>query len=103
MSYIWNIQDLEVYSNHNGEVDVIYSANYSLTYTDETGNAETIFKQINFDISTLDNFVAYDSLSSANVIEWIRNSLGTDGVAALETEVNTALTNMLNTSTKTLR
>tara|TARA_R100001510_G_C7653208_1_gene211276 strand:+ start:235 stop:546 length:312 start_codon:yes stop_codon:yes gene_type:complete len=103
MSYIWNIQDLQVYSNHNDKQDVIYCANYSLTYTDNTGNAETIFKQINFDISTLDNFVAYDSLSAANVIEWIRNSLGTDGVSALETEVNTALSNMLNTSTKTLR
>jgi len=44
MSYIWNTQEIEVYNNYEEQVDVVYKVNYSITKTDNNGNAETLFK-----------------------------------------------------------
>ena len=102
MSYIWNTQEIEVYNNYEEQVDVVYKVNYSITKTDNNGNAETLFKVANINTSSLDNFIAYEDLTSEIVIDWIKADLETDGVTALENEVETALSTMLNTSTRTL-
>ena len=38
------------------------------------------------------DFVAYDSLSNSLCIGWVKTALGTDGVAAVEASIDTALT-----------
>lgn len=102
MAYIYNTQEVEVYNSYEGQNDVIYKVNYSITKTDNNGNAETIFKVANIDISSLDNFIAYADLTSEIVINWIKEDLGIDGVTALETEVDNALSTMLNISIRIL-
>ena len=102
MSYIYNTQEIEVYNSYEGQNDVVYKVNYSITKTDSNGNAETVFKVADINVSNLDNFIAYDDLTSEIVIGWIKADLGADGVTALETEVDNALSTMLNTSVKTL-
>ena len=38
------------------------------------------------------DFKAYDSLDAATCISWVKTALGTDGVAAVEAAIDTALT-----------
>ena len=38
------------------------------------------------------DFKAYDSLDAATCIGWVKTALGTDGVAAVEAAIDTALT-----------
>jgi hypothetical protein len=102
MGYIWNTQEVEVYNVYGDHNDVIFKANYSITKTDDDGNAETLFRQATFDLSDLSGFVAFDDLTSETVLNWIKSDLGSDGVSALETESDQALSNMLNISTKQL-
>jgi len=102
MAYIYNTQEIKVYNNYEGETDVIYKVNYSITKTDNNGNAETLYKTADINISNLDNFIPYEDLTPEIVIGWIKEDLGTDGVIALENEVDAALINMLNTSIRIL-
>jgi len=102
MSYIYNTQEIEVYNTYGGQTDVIYKVNYSITKKDSDGNAETIFKVANIDVSNLDNFIAYVDLTPEIVIGWVKADLGADGVTALETEVDNALSTMLNTTIRVL-
>ena len=81
---------------------MVYKVNYSITKKDSSGNAETLFKVANIDVSNLDRFIAYTDLTSEIVISWVKADLGTDGVTALETEVDDALSTMLNTSIRVL-
>ena len=99
---IWNIENLNVYLNYNNLTDVVYKVNYSVSKTDNNGNAETIFKTSNIDISNLDSFIDFEDLTNEIVLGWIKADLGESGIAALEDELNNALDLMLNTSIKTL-
>lgn len=99
---IWNIENLNVYLNYNNLTDVVYKVNYSVSKTDNNGNAETIFKTSDIDISNLDSFIDFEDLTNEIVLGWIKADLGESGITALEDELNNALNLMLNTSIKTL-
>jgi len=98
----WSIENLNVYLNYNNLKDVVYKVNYSVNKTDNNGNAETLFKTSNIDISNLESFIDFESLTNEIVLEWVKADLGESGIVSLENELDDALTLMLNTSIKTI-
>ena len=46
------------------------------------------------------SFVAYNSLVESNVIEWLKSHLGSTQVTAIENEVNTEVTSLINSNTE---
>ena len=102
MATTWNLKNVKVYNTLEGNSDVIYLVNYNVTATDDNGNVYVLPKEATIDTSSITDFIPFADLTEADVLGWVETDLGTDGVAAVDQEAEDALSNMLNTSVKTL-
>ena len=97
----WNLNNVKVYNTLDGNSDVIYLVNYNVTAT-ANGGSYALFKEATIDTSSITDFVPFEDLTEEIVLGWVTTDLGTDGVAAIDQEAEDALSEFLNTSTKTL-
>jgi len=101
MATTWNLKNVQVYNTLDGNNDVIYLVNYNVTATGN-GGVYILSKEATIDTSSITDFVPFEDLTEEIVLGWVETDLGTDGVAAIDQEAEDALSDMLNTSTKTL-
>jgi hypothetical protein len=101
MATTWNLKNVQVYNTLDGNSDVIYLVNYNVIATGN-GGVYVLPKEATIDTSSITDFVPFEDLTKEIVLGWVETDLGTDGVAAIDQEAEDALSNMLNTSTKTL-
>lgn len=102
MATTWKISNVKVYNTLDGNSDVIYLVNYNVTATDGNGNVYVLPEEAMVDTSSITDFVPFEDLTEEVVLGWVTTDLGTDGVAAIDQAAENALSNMLNTSIKTL-
>ena len=62
--------------SHNGHTDVIYHAKYEIAGT-KGGRTFTSSEGLDLDISSITNFVAYDSVTQATVVSWVESQHAT--------------------------
>lgn len=98
----WNINNVKVYNTLDGNSDVIYLVNYIVVATDGNGGAYVLSKEATIDTSSITDFVPFVDLTKDIVMAWVTTDLGTEGVAAIDQEAEDALSDLINTSTKTL-
>ena len=101
MATTWNLKNVKVYNTLDGNNDVIYLVNYNVIATGN-GGTYALTKEATIDTSSITDFVPFADLTEAIVMGWVATDLGIDGVAAIDQEAEDALSDMLNTSTKTL-
>lgn len=101
MATTWNLKNVKVYNTLDGNSDVIYLVNYNVTATGN-GGTYALPKEATIDTSSITDFVPFADLTEAIVMGWVTSDLGVDGVAAIDQEAEDALSDMLNTSIKTL-
>ena len=102
MATTWNLKNVKVYNTLEGNSDVIYLVNYNVTATDDNGSVYVLPKEATIDTSSITDFIPFADLTEADVLGWVETDLGADGVAAVDQEAEDALSDMLNTSVKTL-
>ena len=102
MTTTWKISNVKVYNTLDGNSDVIYLVNYNVTATDGNGNVYVLPEEAMVDTSSITDFVPFEDLTEEIVLGWVTTDLGTDAVAAIDQAAENALSNMLNTSIKTL-
>lgn len=91
-TYTWKIQELER-NVADGGVTV---AHYTVFCTDGT---ETIsaYSTVSFAPNAdADDFVAYDDLTEAQVIGWVKDALGAETVANIQTQLDAKLDEKVN-------
>jgi hypothetical protein len=67
--------------------EVVGSGDSAVTHTGTVSGMESYTPD-----SSADGYVAYDSLTEANVVAWIKATLGSDEVTRVETKVATQIT-----------
>ena len=102
MATTWKIRNVMVYNTLDGNSDVIYLVNYNVTATDDNGNVYVLPEEAMIDTSSITDFVPFEDLTEEVVLGWVTTNLGAGAVAAIDQAAENALSNMLNTSTKTL-
>lgn len=107
INYTWDVSNVDTYPSHtdsqdpaNTESDVVYNVHWRLKGTDDTnvdftdseGNAvyhsADIYGSIGLDVSDLSSFIAFASVSLANVQAWVEAALGSDEVASLKASID---------------
>lgn len=87
MAKTWTITQLSVYPQSEGEADVVCSAAWNVSGTDGTYsgslNGSTAFK-----LDPTAPFIPYDQLTQEQVLEWVFASLGEEGKATAEADVD---------------
>ena len=102
MATTWKIRNVMVYNTLDGNSDVIYLVNYNVTATDDNGNVYVLPEEAMIDTSSITDFVPFEDLTEEIVLGWVTTNLGAGAVAAIDQAAENALSNMLNTSIKTL-
>ena len=96
MAVVWNITNLE-YTN-DSDKGVVHAA---WTATDTDGDySGTVSGMESYTPDPSDSgFVAYDDLDEATVVAWVKSTLGSDEVSAVEAKATAKLTEAKTPST----
>lgn len=83
----WSITQLSVYPQSEGEADVVCAAAWNVSGTDGTYsgslNGSTAFK-----LDPNEPYVPYDQLTQDQVLNWVWESMGEEGKASAEADVD---------------
>jgi hypothetical protein len=84
ITYQWRVIDCATYNELNGQQDVVYLINATLTATNQdTGYSNTIPVPVGVGYADLVNFKPFDQLTESEVIGWIEQHLNTEEIDRL--------------------
>lgn len=83
----WSITQLQVYPQSEGEADVVCAAAWNVSGTDGTYNG-SLNGSTAFKLDSAAPFIPYDQLTQDIVLGWVWGSLGEDGKATAEADVD---------------
>ena len=92
-SYLWNISQMDTVPSEDGLTDVVVVAHWQCTGTQEDYSAQ-VYGTCSFTLDRTKNFVAYDSLTLQEVLDWCWAS-GVDKEAT-QANIDTQIANQIN-------
>lgn len=106
-TYKWDCKDVEVYTSYtdekgNTEPLVIFKVNWKLIVSDELGNGATSEGVQTLDIKDLSNFKGFDTITNAQVTEWVKTSIGASQVEIEKLSADNLLQSIINPVTQVL-
>ncbi len=87
MAATWSIVQLDYSISSGGETNVVNNIHWDCTDADADGNAGRTYGSQGIPTDDLSDFIAYDDITEANAIAWVKAALGEDGVSAQEVSV----------------
>lgn len=89
-TYTWSIKSMSVMPVLEGQTDVVVSAQWNILGVDQ-GASYNLSGWQNFTLEQGEGFVPYDQLTEAQVVQWVKDTLGENGVASMEAAVQGSL------------
>jgi len=90
ITHTWKITKLDCRPDLNGLVNVVYMAHWELTATEDNKQSTVIGCQ-NIDFDESATFTPYSDLTEENIVDMVKNSLGAELVATMESNVDAQL------------
>ena len=87
MAATWSIVQLDYSISSGGETNVVNNIHWQCTDADADGNAGRTYGSQGIPTDDLSDFIAYDAITEANAIAWVKAALGDDGVSDQEAAV----------------
>ncbi len=108
ITYDWNCKTVDVHPQAEGETNVVYNVHWIVTGTsdqvDPEGNAYTstsIGTQV-LDTSTITDFIPFADLTNAEVVQWTKDTMGTEQVDAIEAGIESSISEEINPTSITM-
>jgi hypothetical protein len=99
MALRWQISTCKHSVSLNGQTNVITEAWFDVLDSETIGSGLTAVEHkgqysssVQFDTSDLSSFITYDDVTEANVLSWVKETLGSSQVAAIEADVANQIT-----------
>jgi hypothetical protein len=83
INYTWNVTNL-LTENIDGHQNYVVVAGYNVEATDGEFSSNTGFYAIQFSTASVTDFIPYENLTPEIVINWIKETLGENGVFSIE-------------------
>ena len=103
-TYIWTVKSMECYPTYQSQTDVVFTVNAIVTATDDSTPPFTssagLSMGINYDES--EQYIPYADLTQDIVIGWVQEALGQEGIANIESTLDSQIANMVNPTITTL-
>jgi len=94
-TYTWDIVELQTYPSHEGQTNVVVAVHWVLTGTDDVNTAS--FRGIQgISFNPNGTFTAYENLTKNQVLSWVNDSLGEDGISQAQADIDSQLRYMAN-------
>ena len=87
MAATWSIVQLDYAVSLDSKTNVVTNIHWDCTDADADGNAGRTYGSQAIATDDLSGFIAYDAITEANGIAWLKHALGEDGVSAQEAAV----------------
>ena len=87
MAATWSIVQLEYTVSLDGKTNVVTNIHWNCTDEDADGNHGRTYGSQGIPTDDLSDFIAYDDITEANAIAWVKAALGDDGVSDQEAAV----------------
>ena len=108
ITYEWNCKTVDAYPQEGGNADVVYNVHWIVTgvsdILDPQGNpysSRNIGTQI-LNVSDIPNFIPFEDLTNEEVVDWTKNAMGEEQVAAIETNIAASVELLINPTSVTL-
>lgn len=86
----WNINQLDCYPTEDGEVDVVFTAHWSLSAEEVDGDKTYtgyVYGSVGITHDAEAQFIPYNELTKEVVVGWVKAAMGAEQVAAYEANV----------------
>lgn len=90
MEYVWKVEKMMCYPMLDGNANVVFNVDWSITGKDQDKEAKMTGTQY-VDFVAAKNFVAYDQLTEDRVLEWVFSAMGGEAIQFLKEEVDKAV------------
>jgi hypothetical protein len=87
MAATWSINQLDYSISSGGETNVVNNIHWDCTDADADGNAGRTYGAQAIPTDDLSSFIAYDDITEAKAVTWVKAALGDDGVSDQEASV----------------
>ena len=108
VTYDWNCKTVDAYVEQNNEADVVYNVHWIVTGTsdvvDATGGfySSTSIGTQTLDVSEITNFIPFDQVTNAEVVEWTQEAMGAEQVTQIEAGIASQIESLIHPTTITL-
>ena len=87
MAATWKINQLDYTVSLDSKTNVVTNIHWDCTDADADGNAGRTYGSQGIPTDDLSDFIAYDDITEANAISWVKAALGAEGVSDKEDAV----------------
>jgi len=97
-TYVWTVQSMQCYPTYQELTDVVFIVGSLVTATDNSDPPNVTSTNIATSIvyDPADPFIPYNELTPNIVNKWVQDMLGTDGVDAIQSILDTQMENIIN-------
>lgn len=96
-TYTWSISALDCIPNVNGETDYVVVAHWACDGDDGDGHIGRVYTTQSFAVNPAKtNYVPFADLTESQVIAWVQDAMGAEGVDAVYSSINTQIENQIN-------
>lgn len=106
INYTWDVSEVEVYPNLDGNENVVYMVHWKLHAEDDANQdskgrnlKDTELGVIHLDTSNITEFVAFESLDYETVKVWVENAIGTHNVTMFKENLKKKLAKQITPET----
>ena len=97
ITYTWTISSLDVAPSEDTLIDVIKVAHWRYRATDSADDLTTeVYGAQGFVAPDPASFTPFDSVTEAQVVEWIEDSIGEEGMASMDASLVVSIENLRN-------
>ena len=107
-TFEWNCRTVDVHPTEGEYTDVVYNVHWRVTGTsdqvDPEGNAYTstsIGTQV-LDTSTITDFIPFADLTNEEVVQWTKDTMGTEQVDGIEAGIESSISEEINPTSITM-
>ena len=94
-TYNWTIQAMDCVPQEDGHTDVVVVAHWNVQGTDGTYTS-SVYGTQSFTYNPETSFTPYADLTQEQVVGWVQDGMGAEGVASLEANLDTQIENQIN-------
>jgi len=108
INYTWNCKTVDTYPTHAGESDVVYNVHWRVTGTSDQVDSDgdpysvTIIGTQSLNTEDLSNFTAFDTVVHSDVVGWVKEAMGEEAVANIESGIEGQIDNLITPVSVTL-
>jgi hypothetical protein len=101
IKYTWSVDSLDCFPSLNNENNVVNNVNWRVIATDGIYFVTAYGAQV-IPNQDKNNFIPYADLTETTIIDWVKEALGADQVASIQTSLDNQIAALINPPIVTL-